>query len=117
MRKRDHPTTDLAPLVEHPQQELLQTAWQLCQQFPENHQDQCVIAAVDNLLNFDQLNTSRANAFCSVVSAAYQDGCATRMGSSIRSQVTSASAAEQVCNSLDAQFQRACLVGAGVVKE
>ena len=39
-------------------------AWPLCLRFPAELRQDCVIAAVDNIANFDQLDVSRANGFC-----------------------------------------------------
>jgi plastocyanin len=51
------------------------TAWTLCTKFPKGHTKECVIGAVDNLLNFDGLNTKRAETFCSIVSSEFKNTC------------------------------------------
>ena len=45
-----------------------------------------MVAGVDNIANFDQLNVTRERAFCAVVPAAREEACYTRIGLEIRAR-------------------------------
>ena len=55
----------------------LQNAWTLCEKFPEDHIDQCVMGATDNLMNTATLE--QAKAFCDTVDETYRSACRTRV--------------------------------------
>ncbi len=48
-------------------------AWELCSRFPAAGRENCVIAGVDNLANFDQLKADRQKSFCAEVTGALQE--------------------------------------------
>ena len=56
---------------------LVVNAWHICQELPEGHVDQCIIGAIDNLMNFDQFNTVRSEAFCDTISRTRTAMCVT----------------------------------------
>lgn len=63
-------------------------AWTLCTKFPKGYVGECVIGAVDNLLNFDGLDTSRSEAFCSIVSIEFKELCAQTIAKNLKFQST-----------------------------
>ena len=91
----------------------MKTSWDLCLQFPKNYRHECVFGAVDNILNFDELDVTRADAFCSTVSLSLQTYCAERIGVSLRSQATDVATVSKKCKSLK-DNQALCLRGAGL---
>jgi len=88
----------------------------LCAQFPDEHREQCIIGAVDNILNFDELNVARANAFCSAANASYRERCAYQIGVALRAQSVDVYGTHGPCASLDVPLQNACTSGAGLVR-
>jgi hypothetical protein len=63
---------------------LLDNAWTLCQQFPEGHVSDCVIAALDNLLNTNTVDPGPAHAFCDLVASEYRTACTDRIAADLR---------------------------------
>ena len=53
-----------ATLSTGPRHAFGQTAWSLCTRFPETARDDCVVAGIDNLGNFDRLDVGRSRDFC-----------------------------------------------------
>jgi hypothetical protein len=92
------------------------TAWQLCQKFPQEYIDRCVMGGVDNIMNFDELKTERAAKFCSLVAWQYQSLCAERIGKAIKSQVTDEAAVINGCRKLPPDMGKDCLRGAEMSK-
>jgi len=62
----------------------LDDAWTICQRFPETSVGQCVVAALDNLLNSDTVNLQQARAFCDTVGENYRTACLDRIGGDLR---------------------------------
>lgn len=89
-------------------------AWELCTEFPESHQEQCVIAAVDNILNFDGLDITRAKNFCSMIASKYENSCYSTIGGNLYRQSTDKSTIFQQCARLG-KFEPTCLNGAGAL--
>ncbi len=87
-------------------------AWEICLKFPAQHRDQCVLGAVDNILNFDELDVSRARAFCATVGSAYAAPCHERVGWNLRNQATDPSIVLKKCAGLEPSLREACLRGA-----
>lgn len=52
----------------------------LCHRFPQAGRKDCVVAGVDNLANFDQLNVAREQAFCQKLHTELQKDCYSRIG-------------------------------------
>ena len=88
-------------------------AAKLCARFPSAGQKDCVIAGVDNLANFDRLETKREGAFCSAVPASLQGTCHRQVGVNLANRTQDAQVIRQSCSGLGAAA-RACLTGAGV---
>jgi hypothetical protein len=88
-------------------------AAQLCGRFPPAGQKDCVIAGVDNLANFDRLETKRANAFCDAVPAGVEEACVQQVGVNLKNRTNDEQVIRQSCSGLGAKA-RACLAGAGV---
>ena len=91
-------------------------AWKLCLQFPEKYRDQCVIGAVDNLLNFHELDLSSPKTFCNKISSVYTLICYNQIGSSLRSQVLKDDKIREACFSMkeDKINTQSCFNGAGL---
>lgn len=103
--------TGLAPeLASKPPAEI---AAALCSRFPAAGQPDCVVAGVDNLANFDQLNVAREQAFCAAVPASLQGDCYRRIGLDIRARTQDIELIRRSCEPLGSK-QGLCLEGAGV---
>ena len=91
-----------------------EVAKEICLKFPQEYREQCVVAGVDNILNFDELNTSRAQKFCDIIDLDFKNLCYRRIGSSIRSQVTDRLVVLEKCSAFTDNFKQECLRGAGL---
>jgi hypothetical protein len=85
----------------------------LCARFPAAGRKDCVIAGVDNLANFDQLNVTREKAFCAVVPAVLQSACYRQIGVDILARTQDQQLIRRSCSGLGSR-QRLCLAGAGL---
>lgn len=92
-----------------------EVAWDLCLEFPVSHRSECVIGGVDNILNFDVLDTARAKKFCTIVDASYQVSCFERIGTNTRNNATNNSIIKSVCATLGNEYAPFCLRGAGLL--
>ena len=63
---------------------LLEDGWTICQRFPEASRGQCVIAALDNLMNSGSVDIQQARAFCGIVGKNYRTVCLDRIGGDLR---------------------------------
>jgi hypothetical protein len=72
----------------------------LCQRFPAAGRKDCVVAAVDNLANFDVLNVTREHAFCRELSANLQNDCYSRIGLDIGVRTNDQSQIQESCGAL-----------------
>jgi hypothetical protein len=103
--------TGLAPdLAGQPPAKIAAT---LCTRFPAVGQRDCVIAGVDNIANFDQLEVTRQKAFCAAVASAYQEACYLQVGVDILARTQDQAVIKRSCAGLG-EKQRLCLTGAGV---
>lgn len=91
-----------------------QIAWDLCQEFPTNYIDSCVVGGIDNIHNFDKFDLSRAVGFCQTVGPDYQISCYRRMGFNLFNQSVNTDDVVKACDTLEGDFREACLDGAGV---
>ncbi|MGH7773181.1 MAG: hypothetical protein ACREQA_13220 [Candidatus Binatia bacterium] len=91
-----------------------EVAWNLCIKFPKDHQGQCVIGAVDNILNFGELVVLRARNFCNTVNPAYKNLCYRRIGISLRTQTTDPKVVREKCATFEDPFKEECLRGASL---
>jgi hypothetical protein len=100
----------LAPeLNGRPQAEI---AAELCSRFPPAGRADCVIAGVDNLANFDQLDVGRQRAFCGELASPHRTVCYRQIGVNLRNRTQDKSLISDRCAQLGAN-RRACLSGAG----
>jgi hypothetical protein len=88
-------------------------AWELCSRVAAAGREDCVIAGVDNLANFDQLKADRQKAFCAEVTGRLKDKCYERIGLNLRSRTQDEPTLRSSCARLGANA-RLCLRGAGV---
>jgi hypothetical protein len=90
-----------------------EVAWGLCSRFPAVGREDCVIAGVDNLANFDQLDTGRQRAFCAEVRSGLDRACYRQIGLNLRRRTQNAAVLSERCAQLG-KSRRACLEGAGL---
>jgi plastocyanin len=88
-----------------------QIAWNLCRRFPTELRKDCVVAAVDNLANFDQLDVDRSDRFCLLVAASLRAACYKQIGLNLHRRTTSAADAEGRCDSVTQAFVADCVAG------
>jgi hypothetical protein len=62
----------------------LEDAWTICQRFPETSVGQCVIGALDNVMNSDTVDIQQARAFCDIVGENYRTLCLDRIDGDLR---------------------------------
>jgi plastocyanin len=91
-----------------------QGAWELCKQFPDGWRRECVIGGVDNIVNFDEFEVTRAMRFCDLVDAEDRELCYTLIGSNLRNQATDLVIVREKCNQFFTDMKNACLRGAGL---
>jgi hypothetical protein len=89
-------------------------AWDLCRRFPKDHRAPCVIGAIDNILNFDEFEVSRARSFCNTVDAAYRGICYHQIGIGLMHQATNPDVVRQKCATFEGYDKDECLQGAGI---
>ncbi len=88
-------------------------AWELCGRFPEGGRRDCVLAGIDNLANFDQLDVARESAFCAVVADVLKQSCYRQIGVNLRARTPKQAIVRSRCGSLGVNG-RLCLGGAGL---
>ncbi len=86
----------------------------ICLKFPKEYREQCVIAGVDNILNFDELDVSRAQKFCDIMDEDFKNSCYRNIGLSLRNQVTDNNIILQKCSAFSDNLKKECLKGAGL---
>jgi len=89
-------------------------SWGICLKFPGGYVDQCVLGAIDNILNFDALNLTRAETFCDTVSEEFRLLCYERMGLNLSNQIVVPKDAIKLCAQLADEYESVCLLGAGI---
>jgi hypothetical protein len=88
-------------------------AWELCSRFPPAGRTDCVMAGVDNLANFDQLNPERQSAFCGEVAPPFKAACYRQIGVNLRARTQDTSVLSDRCGRLG-RHRGPCLAGAGM---
>lgn len=86
-------------------------AWKLCREFPSGYVEQCMLGAVDNILNFDELVVVRASSFCGLVDGRFQNSCYERIGLDLRAQATDDATVRNQCANVPGEWRSACLKG------
>jgi hypothetical protein len=89
-----------------------EVAWRLCTRFPGRLRSECVVAAVDNLANFDQLDVAHARAFCATAARALRDKCYREIGVNLGRRTHDQGSIDERCSQLPSAGARACLAGA-----
>ena len=85
----------------------------LCDRFPAVGQEDCVIAGVDNIANFDQLDVTRERAFCAAVPGGHKAACYRQIGVDLRARTQDVPQIRRSCAGVGSK-QRFCLAGAGL---
>ena len=93
----------------------LEVTVELCGRFPADYRLDCVIGAVDNILNFDGVVLDRALRYCGIVEDAHREPCYVRIGVALQSQVTDPASRSALCQAVEEPYRTRCLEGAGVV--
>lgn len=91
-----------------------ETAREICLKFPIEHREQCILAGIDNFLNFDEINTSRAQKFCDIIDKDFKNSCYKQIGLSLKVQVTDNNILIQKCSAFEEMYKKACMLGAGL---
>ena len=86
-------------------------AHDLCRRFPHGHGEDCIIAAVDNILNFDGLMTERALTFCAITDADLAGTCYRTIGTNLSRQAATPEQKSATCGASGA-YEDECLAAA-----
>ncbi|MEK7630983.1 MAG: hypothetical protein AAB417_03065 [Patescibacteria group bacterium] len=90
-------------------------SWAICKMFPIQLRRECMIGAVDNIVNFDELKGARAGAFCKRAPADLADDCWRVFGRNLTQQTTDQDIIRTIClNTAPPAYQQICLNGAGI---
>ncbi len=100
-------------LVKEDTGDLITNAVSVCSDFPDGYRDQCVMAGVDNLANFDRTNTTNMVAFCSAVPEEFRRICFHEIGRSITNEVLPTDDGSHICDGIPEQYLLDCQSGAG----
>lgn len=95
-------------------QDSVETAKEICLKFPKQNREQCVVAGVDNIMNFDELDLSRAEKFCNISDKDFQNICYQHIGLSLRSQINDKNIILEKCSIFSDNFKKECLKGTGL---
>ena len=87
---------------------------ELCGQFPDDYRRECLIGAVDNIMNFDGVVLDRALRFCRLTNPPGRESCYRRIGFSIGVQVIGPEGRWALCREVDEPYRNACAEAAGV---
>ena len=71
----------------------------------------CVVAAVDNVAKFDQLEVDRSDRFCGSVGESLRGACYKQIGLNLRRRMTSSEAAEDRCDDVARAGINSCVAG------
>lgn len=92
----------------------VEVALELCGQFPDAYRQECVVGAVDNVMNFDGVVLDRALRLCGAADESYQEQCYRHIGIGIGVLVVDMEQREALCRQVDGLHRQACLEGAGI---
>jgi len=94
---------------------VIENAAIICDAFPSEHKDICVDGAVDNILNFDDLDLTRTEQLCHMIDEDLKKNCFGRIGSNLINIAHSQDEAIEVCNTLKKKEDiQSCLEGANI---
>ena len=91
-----------------------QISKEICDRFPASHRQYCIIGAVDNIMNFNDVNISKAAGFCDIIDEGYQALCYRKIGADLRNQTVDNNVIIEQCSTLEDEFKNICLDGAGL---
>lgn len=90
-------------------------SWAICNLFPEALRRDCMVGAVDNLVNFDELKGTRVGAFCRRAPTSLAADCWRIFGSNLTRQTTDQTIIRTTCKETAPEtHQIFCLGGAGI---
>lgn len=88
----------------------VETAWSMCLEMDKRALKDCVIGAIGNILNFDEIDITRARAFCETADAVYRHDCYRQIGASVFGQLNSPQDLGTICHTIaDTTYQQDCL--------
>ena len=87
---------------------------ELCGQFPAEYLRECIIGAVDNIMNFDGVVLDRALRLCRAADELHQRVCYYRVGLSIGIQLIDLQHRYHLCQQVDEPYRDECLNAARV---
>jgi len=94
---------------------MIENAALICDAFPSEHKDLCIDGAVDNILNFDDLDLTRTEQLCNSVDEGIKKHCFGRIGSNLINIAHSQDEAIEVCNTLKKKENiQSCLEDANI---
>jgi len=103
------------PNGDHEKNSVIENAAIICDAFPSRHKDLCIDGAVDNILNFDDLDLTRTEQLCHNVDDGLKKRCFGRIGSNLINIAHSQDEAIEVCNTLkEKEDIQSCLEGANI---
>ena len=92
----------------------IEVTLELCGQFPDEYRRECLIGAVDNIMNFDGVALDRALRFCRATDGPDREPCYRRIGFAIGVQVVEPQGRWDLCLEVDEPYQTACADAAGI---
>ena len=87
---------------------------ELCAQFPGDHRRNCIVGAVDNIMNFEGVVLDRAPRLCGASDEPYREACYRHIGIAIEVQISDLARRLALCRLVDDAYEETCLAGAGV---
>jgi len=97
-------------------QSFIEIAWSLCESFPAHRKDQCVIGAVDNIFNFNDLDSTEAERFCDLIDDTYTQVCFRTIGINFKRQINDPKLIIKKCGLYMGESKQACIDGAEELK-
>ena len=92
----------------------VETALKLCEKFPSQAKKDCFIGALDNIINYDEMDLSkRALRFCKQVKGLPEEDCYRQIGINIARQVVDLQQRYKLCGETPVSHISNCLEGAG----
>ena len=91
----------------------IETTFELCGQFPADYRRDCLIGAIDNIMNFEGVVLDRGLRFCHAVDEPDRAACYGRIGLAIAVQVIEPERRLALCREVDERYRGACVEAAG----
>lgn len=89
--------------------DFIANAVSICEHFPAGYPQHCVLAAIDNLANFDVSDTTRMVAFCNAVDDRYKEWCFARIGPDVQNEMPAGATDDQLCHGVPDEYRAVCV--------